>query len=149
MILQQVDIWSLLGEEIPTDEFRESLKRGSGYENGKIRIFAAGREAADDGQLIRFIRDEYGVGGHSHTFPNGDRGFIDYDSKGYIMRRWNEYGGKSKRYSWKQVAEAIKELVVAGQYLTPREEQRYREIEREYAKADSRPPMPKPRIRYE
>ncbi len=62
------------------EEIEHVLRRGSGFEGGKMRIAAfyashpAPRAAQD------FLKEEYGVGGHSHTYLSGSGGFVDYAS---------------------------------------------------------------------
>ena len=56
---------------------REILKRGSGFEGGCLRIYAAER-LLDADRFVMFLADEFNVGGHSVTLE-GFRGVCDYN----------------------------------------------------------------------
>lgn len=143
----QLDIWDLLGEEIPNDDFRESLRRGSGYEGGRLRIYAAINLIPDRKQLAEFIRDEYGTGGHSYTFNDGSRGFIDYDPKSYRMMKWSQEESK-KEYSWRQVADAVLEIARKNLYLNKNEHITFGRLLAEAQTYNRKIPMPTPRMHY-
>lgn len=144
---RQLDIWDVLGEEIPGDDFRESLRRGSGYEGGRVRIYAAIMTIPDRKKLIDFIRDEYGTGGHSFTYTDGNRGFIDYDPKGYRMKRWG-HEEEEQKYSWLQVTEAILDIARKNKFLTKAENETIGRLLAESSAYNQPIPTPQPRMRY-
>lgn len=130
---------------LDTDEIEHILRRGSGYENGKIRIaaFYAANHTPDEAK--RFLREEYGTGGCSHTFLTGASGFVDYDSNGLKARIWKSEG--EFRFSWLTVHAYLRDMIKNGRYLTEDEQAKYDEIVRPYAKRKA-PPTPYPRMHY-
>lgn len=101
-----------------TDERRQlllhDLGRGSGFQNGKLRIadyFA--KEQPSDADFADFLRNEYGIGGHSGP----DMPSVDYDGKGiHIVSadRKNSY-----QYTWTQAAKEIRKLIEQNAYIKP------------------------------
>lgn len=61
------------------DEINHALRRGSGFEGGKLRIAAFYASHPTPKAAQDFLKDEYGIGGHSHTYLSGSGGFVDYD----------------------------------------------------------------------
>ena len=107
------------------------LCTGSGFENGKLRIYKQFSENTDISENIRFLRNEYGTGGKypaiSCTNINED-----HDSKGIELRR----GDTKLMLSWNKAAQRIAELVSEDRYLTSSEMARY---EREYGERSDEP----------
>ena len=134
-MIEQISIFDLIE---PESRFSSECKHGSGFENGKVRIFLASGKL-NIKEFAGFLREEYGTGGHSAHFPDGASGFTDYNSSGMIIREW-----KSKvceKHNWTEVAREIKRLILAGKYLNSRDEEKIREIRRK-----NPDPMPKPRL---
>ena len=68
---------------------------------------------------IAFLKKEYGIGGHSHTYLNGESGFVDHDGKGI---HFSNYNYKEKHtITWKAVARRLRELIALDRYLTEKE----------------------------
>ena len=105
---------SFFDAEISEDEkrLREILKRGSGYEGGCLRIYAAG-QLLDAERFVMFLADEFNVGGHSVSFE-GFRGFCDYNGRGIVVREWKE--NREWKYSWKQIAGVYREMISMGEF---------------------------------
>ena len=55
----------------------------SGFQNGKLRIFQHYQQAYPLQERAAFLKKEYGIGGGSHVFANGQKGNIWYDGKDY------------------------------------------------------------------
>lgn len=72
------------------------------------------------------IKDAYGWGGHSHTFLDGTRGYIDYQpSNGMTI---SHYDTDSKiTVKWMEVEKHLHALVAADRYLTAEEKSQYEE----------------------
>ena len=65
---------------------------------------------------ITFLKKEYGIGGHSHTYLNGESGFVDHDGKGI---HFSNHNYKEKHtITWKAVARRLRDLIALGRYLT-------------------------------
>ena len=68
---------------------------------------------------ITFLKKEYGIGGHSHTYLNGESGFVDHDGKGI---HFSNHNYKEKHtITWKAVARRLRELIAIDRYLTEKE----------------------------
>ena len=94
---------------------RAALASGSGFENGKTRIAAYYAENHSQKERIEFLKKEYGTGGRSWTFQDGNNGFLDYDARGVKLR---EYAGNHEQIlKWPEVEKRIHVLIVTGQYL--------------------------------
>lgn len=105
---------SFFDAEISDDEkrLREILKRGSGFEGGCLRIYAA-EQLLDAERFVMFLADEFNVGGHSVSFE-GFRGFCDYNGRGIVVREWKE--NREWKYSWKQIAGVYREMISMGEF---------------------------------
>lgn len=123
----------------PETRFRHELKHGSGFEGGKVRIYAASMNL-DNKEFAVFLRNEYGIGGHSATFPDGGSGFTDYDAKGLVIREWRT--NVSERHNWNECAREIRNLIISGEYLTDAEFRKVQEVAKENG---GRLPLPHPR----
>ncbi|MBS6322986.1 MAG: DEAD/DEAH box helicase family protein, partial [Clostridium sp.] len=68
---------------------------------------------------VAFLKKEYGIGGHSHTYLNGECGFVDHDGKGLHLSNHN-YEEKHT-VTWRAVAQRLRELIAIDRYLTEEE----------------------------
>ena len=75
------------------DEINHALRHGSGFEGSKLRIAAFYASHPSPKAAQDFLKEEYGIGGHSHTYLSGNGGFVDYDSKGI------RFSGKSRAWT--------------------------------------------------
>ncbi|MCD7771546.1 MAG: hypothetical protein LUH23_05620, partial [Oscillospiraceae bacterium] len=116
---------------ISDSEINEMLRRGSGFEGGKLRIMALYAHEGNSKARADFLKKEYGIGGHSWDFTDGSRGFVDYRSQGFYIRSYGH--DKELRLRWTDVEKRIGTLIQAGSYLSPEERARYAQLEREYA----------------
>ena len=126
------------------EEIDHVLRRGSGFEGGKQRIAALYAQNPTPVDARVFLSNEYGVGGHSHTFLDGTSGFIDYNSRGMQFRRWKTNEEMTLR--WHVVERHIRDMMEKGTYLTPQEQQRFEEMQRDFAGEEM--PLPQPRMHY-
>ena len=139
-MFEQISMFEMLQ---PENRFTHELKRGSGFEGGKVRIYCAAMNMNIKDFAV-YLKDEYGIGGHSADFPDGGRGFTDYNSKGLTIREWKSR--QEEKYSWQEVAREIKRLIVHNEYLTEKEWSRVQEV----SKLNGGPlPKPMARIRIE
>ena len=72
-------------------EIENELRRhGSGFAGGKQRIMALYQTQPDRKLRAKALAKEYGIGGHSHDFLDGSRGFANHDWKGleYAAQAW-------------------------------------------------------------
>lgn len=103
------------------------LCTGSGFENGKLRIYKQFSESTDISENIRFLRNEYGTGGKYPAIPCTNIN-EDHDSKGIELRR----GDTKLMLSWNRAAQRITELVSESRYLTSSEMARYEREQIQY-----------------
>ncbi len=116
---------------ITQDEIDAQLRRGSGIEDGKLRIYQFFTEEHAKQATRRFLKDEYGTGGTSNALPGSDQGHEDHDSKGIRLEK-GRYGDPyvSVLLKWEVIEKRIRELIKSDQYLTPKEKKAY--IEKGY-----------------
>ena len=105
---------SFFDAEISEEEkrLRQILKRGSGYEGGCLRIYAA-EQLLDADRFVMFLADEFNVGWHSVTL-DGFRGFCDYNGRGMIVREWKT--GKEWKYNWRHIARVYLDMISMGEF---------------------------------
>ena len=97
----------------------ELCRHGSGFANGKLRIYKFFEDMPSSDAAITFLKKEYGIGGHSHTYLNGESGFVDHDGKGL---HFSNHNYKEKHtITWKAVARRLRELIAIDRYLTEKE----------------------------
>ena len=128
---------------ISSEDIEHALRRGSGFAGGKMRIaaFYASNHTPDEAKS--FLKEEYGIGGCSHTFLNGASGFVDYDAKGIEVREWKT--DNRIRLSWVSVDSYIRGMIRNGTYLTADEQKTFDAMK---AKQRGKLPTPQPRMHY-
>lgn len=97
---------------ISEDEITWVLKRGSGFENGKSRIFAFFAKTDNTKERAEFLKKEYGIGGQAPIFYYCRQSGVNYDAKGLTIDKYDE----KRTLSWTEVAERIGELVAKNNY---------------------------------
>ena len=109
----------------------ELCRHGSGFAQGKIRIYKFFEDMPSSDAAITFLKKEYGIGGHSHTYLNGESGFVDHDGKGI---HFSNHNYKEKHtITWKVVARRLRELIALDRYLTEKEKAHLPEYEAQEA----------------
>ena len=101
----------------------ELRKHGSGFEDGKQRIMALYQIQPDRKLRAKALAKEYGIGGHSHDFLDGSRGFVNHDGRGMEFDHYPEH--KKFTLSWTQVEKYIDLMVQSDRYLTDKEKEHY------------------------
>ena len=109
------------------EEIDRALVRGSGFENGKYRIYQQMLQNQSVNENAQFLKEEYGTGGASPAIGMID---IDYNSRGIRFSRSRQIGKKeiSITLNWKKIAKRISELVTANRYLSNDEMEHYPEF---------------------
>lgn len=137
--ISMFDTHSIIGEEDWFSvSFREQVHRGSGFEGGKLRIYAAA-SLMDRDKLADFIQEEHGIGGN--TVKDG---FCDYNRRGMTIKKWK--ANEERHYPWWQVRDEVLRQIHAAQYLTDEEALQWHEI---IEKSGGAITWPKPRMHYE
>ena len=102
------------------DELR---KHGSGFMGGKQRIMALYQTQPDRNLRAKALAKEYGIGGHSHDYLDGSRGFVNHDGRGMEFDHYPEH--KKFTLSWTQVEKYIDLMIQSDRYLTDKEKEHY------------------------
>ena len=105
------------------------LTHGSGYSHGKYRIYEQFQKGESAEENVRFLKNEYGIGGHSDAIP-GTGYWEDHDSKGILIRP-NLRDEGSVLLRWPKVEKRIRELIAADRYLSNAEKEAYSEYLKE------------------
>ena len=69
------------------------------------------------------LAKEYGIGGHSHDFLDGSRGFVNHDWKGLEFDHYPEH--QKITLKWAQVEKYIDLMIHSDRYLTDKEKEHY------------------------
>ena len=139
---------------ITEDEIDAAMTGGSSFAGGKGRIYAFFMENHTDKEKVRFLKDEYGIGGRSHALSGATHSGEDHDGKGLHYKKQD---CPDVHLNWEKVAKRITSLVQKDRYLTEQEQAQYDKIqsEQELAEEDAiqaqQPEMeeetPKPTLR--
>ena len=69
------------------------------------------------------LAKEYGIGGHSHDFLDGSRGFVNHDGRGMEFDHYPEH--QKITLKWAQVEKYIDLMIQSDRYLTDKEKEHY------------------------
>lgn len=109
---------------ITQDEIDENLKRGSGFSDGKKRIYEFFTKKHDLKEQADFLKNEYGVGGSSHALSAARESGEWHDAKGM---KYNKGNAKEIQLSWSNVARKINDLIKKNRYIDEESFQENRE----------------------
>ena len=99
----------------------ELRKHGSGFAGGKQRIMALYQTQPDRKLRAKALAKEYGIGGHSHDFLDGSRGFVNHDWKGLEFDHYPDH--QKITLKWAQVEKYIDLMIQSDRYLTDDEKE--------------------------
>ena len=122
---------------ITQDEIDHRLGRGSGYEHGAFRIYKYFMEGHDSSDAVKFLKQEYGIGGSSHALPGNDKRYEDHNGKGIRLEKGqigSPYTGVL--LSWKVVEKRIRKLIEEDKYLSPKGKEAYVDYKWEQAQKE-------------
>ena len=117
-----------LARFITEDEIDHALDRGSGVEGGKGRIYEYFTADHTGKEKAAFLKDEYGIGGRSHAVSGASHSDESHDSRGIVLKK---AGCANAELSWTKVAARIDALIQKDRFLSPREKERYAQLQRE------------------
>ena len=118
---------------ITEDEIDAAMTGGSSFAGGKGRIYAFFMENHTDKEKVRFLKDEYGIGGRSHALSGATHSGEDHDGKGLHYKKQD---CPDVHLNWENVAKRITSLVQKGRYLTEQEQAQYDKIQAEKEQAE-------------
>ena len=121
---------------ITEDEIDAAMTGGSSFAGGKGRIYAFFMANHTDKEKVRFLKDEYGIGGRSHALSGATHSGEDHDGKGLHYKKQD---CPDVHLNWEKVAKRITSLVQKDRYLTEQEQAQYDKIqaEKELAEEDA------------
>ncbi|MGN0661870.1 MAG: hypothetical protein ACI4LE_01850, partial [Faecalibacterium sp.] len=105
----------------------ELRSHGSGYAGGKQRILQLYENQPDRKQRARALAKEYGIGGYSHSYLDGRKGFITYNSSGM---EFSLHGVREPfKLKWSAIEKYIDLMIQSGRYLTAEEQEQYSAVQ--------------------
>ena len=105
---------------IPHEYVTHVLLRGSGFANGRARIYALFVEDIEPNERIKRIKNEYGIGGAGWPIDGyGLHGYDTYHGNGIRLVWRDEEGEKEGYLPWKAVEREIGALILTGEYYQP------------------------------
>ena len=110
---------------ISQEDIDSVLQRGSGFQNGKYRIYRQFQKNEDGKSNIDFLKKEYGTGGGTHYFPDGTQGHTWHDGKGIAIEKYGSSVTPDLVLSWAKVEKRLRELIKNDRYLNEKEKDHY------------------------
>ena len=109
------------GSHITEDDVNVIITRGSVFEGGKYRIYNHFQQKKTEKETVVFLKKEYGIGGHSHDYLDGSRGFVNHDWKGLEFVHYPDH--QKITLKWAQVEKYIDLMIQSDRYLTDEEKE--------------------------
>ena len=103
-------------------EIENALRRGSNVEGSKLRIWKIYQLQPDRKLRAKALANEYapyGPGGSSHTYLDGNSGWLDHDSKGLTFEHYPDHQKVLLR--WDRVEKYIDLMIQSDRYLSDKE----------------------------
>mgnify|MGYP000761012392 CR=1 FL=1 len=103
-------------------DIEKALRRGSNFENSKLRIWKIYQLQPDRKLRAKALANEYapyGPGGSSHTYLDGSSGWLDHDSKGLTFEHYPDHQKVLLR--WDRVEKYIDLMIQSDRYLSDKE----------------------------
>ncbi len=100
------------------------LGAGSGFSEGKMRIYRQFTESLSKEDNIRFLKNEYGTGGGSDAIP-GTGYWESHDAKGIEISDHYSVPERRMLLKWNYVEKRISELIKIDRYLNAKEKEMY------------------------
>ena len=103
-------------------EIENALRRGSNFEDSKLRIWQIYQMQPDRKLRAKALAKEYapyGPGGSSHTYLDGSSGWLDHDSKGLMFEHYPDH--RKTLLRWDRVEKYIDLMIQSDRYLSDKE----------------------------
>ena len=103
-------------------EIENALRRGSNFEDSKLRIWQIYQMQPDRKLRAKALAKEYapyGPGGSSHTYLDGSSGWLDHDSKGLTFEHYPDH--RKTLLRWDRVEKYIDLMIQSDRYLSDKE----------------------------
>ena len=101
-----------------------TLQNGSGFAEGKFRIYRQMTSSLSSEENIKFLKKEYGIGGASLAYSDAEISQW-HDAKGIRLYKGYDDNRPEKLLNWNYVEKRIRELVLNDRYLNPKEFDEY------------------------
>lgn len=124
---------------ISQEDIDAVITKGSGFVNGKYRIYQYFEQDHSVKEQKQFLKKEYGIGGGTFHYPDGTNGGVDYNAKGIAIEKHGSYTNPDIVLSWSDVSKRIKQLIELDRYLTPKEKVLYSKWSEDLQEADNYP----------
>ena len=109
---------------IPQEVIDATIREGSGFVDGKMRIYEQFQKSFLTKENADFLKNEYGIGGSSHA--GGFEGYSkNFDAKGLEIYKGYAEDRPRVILKWSQVANLIEQQISQGRYLNDKESERY------------------------
>ena len=105
---------------IPKEIIDNYLASGSGFANGKYRIYEQLQKSLSLKENADFLKKEYGTGGGTYAGGVSDYNY-DCDAKGVRIRKCYEENAPEIRMNWTEIAKEIGRLISDDRYLNKKE----------------------------
>jgi len=127
-VAEQSEILEAKAEEDKTSAFVVSqedidavLVSGSGFSEGKFRIYFHYQEFHTLDEHADFLKKEYGQGGKTFFYPDGTKGSTSCDGKGIHIEKYGNFTKPDMIIPWKKVSKRLEELIKTERYLDEKE----------------------------
>ena len=128
---------------VSQEDIDAELRRGTGVQDGKLRIFALYQQEITATDAVAALKKEYGTGGHSHTFLDGTSGFVDYRPN-TGLEFWKRPTDQKVIVRWSAVEKRIRQMIAESSYLSLAEFEQYRRMSQQPQMDTSPPSAPAP-----
>lgn len=126
-IIENATSNSLDNFEISQQDIDDVLAYGSNVGDGKFRIYEFFNEKHTAKEKVEFLKNEYGLGGHTTFFADGRRGYTGFDGPGITISKYQSITDPDVVLNWNKVQKRIGGLIKAGRYLNEKEMAEYPE----------------------
>ena len=110
---------------VSQEDIDSVLVRGSGFQDGKYRIYRQFQKREDSKSNIAFLKKEYGTGNGTFYFSDGNAGHWWHDAKGISIDKHGISLEHDLVLKWSQVEKRLRELIKDDRYLNPKEKDHY------------------------
>lgn len=109
---------------IPNEIINDHLANGSGFRDGKYRIYEQFRKSLSQKENADFLKNEYGIGGGTHA--GGVSGYYyDHNAQGICISKGFADNATRINLNWLEVAKRIQLLINNDRYLNEKEKEHY------------------------
>lgn len=117
------------GKYVTEQDITDVLCSGNGFAGGHFRLqeYFSASQLPTEKEQADHLKKEYGIGGCTWKFADGQSGWVSYDGKGLSVQRgfYNDTNSYRRLLRWPEVAKRIRLLVHNDQYLTAEKKTEY------------------------